>query len=151
MTAKRPTEPQVPWPTDEAGEMAFASLDLAAPAGPPPAGLWAKIEQAMGLDEAAAKGVAVARFGEGKWRQIGPGVQMKRLWDRRTILLRCEPGARVPDHEHPSFEHALVLSGDLVSEFGTFHAGDYHGVPAQGSHQAWITRTGCVVLVQYAA
>jgi anti-sigma factor ChrR (cupin superfamily) len=102
MTAKRPVEPQAPGPTDETAALALASRDLAAPAPEPPPGLWAKIDQAMGLLEAAAKGVAVARFGEGRWRQIGPGVQMKRLWDKRTVLLRCEPGARVPDHEHPS-------------------------------------------------
>jgi anti-sigma factor ChrR (cupin superfamily) len=139
------------WPADAAGQEAMASIDLAvAPVDPPP-GLWARIEQALGLEEAQATGVEVSRIGEGKWREIAPGVQMKRMWDKKTVLLRCAPGAFIPDHEHPSFEHALVLSGDLISEFGTFHEGDYHGVPAGGTHQAWTTRTGCLVLVQYAA
>jgi hypothetical protein len=139
------------WPAEAPVAEAMASLDLAAPPVAPPARLWARIDAALGREEAAGKGVAVSRLAEGRWRQIAPGVQMKRMWDKRTMLLRCEAGAFVPDHEHRTMEHALVLSGDLVSEFGTFHAGDYHGIPAGGTHNSWTTRTGCVVLVQYAA
>lgn len=131
---------------DEAAELALASLDLAAPAMAPPAGLLARVEAAIDAD---APFVA-QRLDGGRWRTLGPGVQMKRVWER-AFLLKCEPGAVVPDHDHPSFEHALVVSGDLISEMGVFGPGDYHGVPAGAKHRPWTTKAGCVVLVQYAA
>jgi anti-sigma factor ChrR (cupin superfamily) len=74
---------------------------------------------------------------------------MKRLWNASTYLLRCEPGATVPHHEHKSFEHGVVISGDLVSDTGSYGPGDYHGTPAGGHHDVWRTRGGCVVLIQY--
>lgn len=129
-------------PADEA-ERALATLSLAAPPIEPPQGLWAKIAA-----ELPADGGATARFDEGRWRNLAPGVEIKPLWGRRTFLIRCQPGATVPRHRHRSFEHTLILSGDVVAETGEFGAGDYLGNPA-GWHEAWSTRGGCVALIQY--
>ncbi len=147
---KRVSDPA--WTDPDASDLALASLDLAqAPVEPPP-GLWAAIEARLAAEPAALASALVAeRLTEGRWRQLAPGVRYKRMWSSRTLLLECEPGAVVPDHEHPTYEHALVLSGDLISDLGVFHAGDYHGVPAKGRHSPWTTKTGCRVLVQYAA
>lgn len=138
-----------PWFVSEAADQALASLDLAAPPVTPPEGLWGRIAEALAPADSRLP-VVVQLLPGGRWRTLGPGVRMKRLWER-TYLLQCEPGAVVPDHDHPSFEHALVVSGDLVSEFGTFGPGDYHGTPKGSEHAAWTTRSGCVVMVQYAA
>jgi anti-sigma factor ChrR (cupin superfamily) len=128
-------------------EQALASLSLAAPPIEPPPGLWAKIAREMG--EAPA-GVAVARLAEGKWRALAPGVEIKPLWGKRTFLIRCEPGATVPRHRHRTFEHTLILSGDIAASDGDYGHGDYLGNP-EGWHEAWSTRAGCLVLVQYDA
>jgi ChrR Cupin-like domain len=135
-------------------EQALASLSLAAPPVEPPPGLWAKIaqeigEQEIGQETAPAsrfpEGIAVGRLAEGKWRKLAPGVEIKPLWGKRTFLIRCEPGATVPRHRHRSFEHTLILSGDIEGRHGQ---GDYLGNP-EGWHDSWSTRGGSLVFVQY--
>jgi anti-sigma factor ChrR (cupin superfamily) len=139
------------WFIDEETDQALASIDLALPPAEAPAGLWARIAPDLEAPHPLAEGLMVSRLDEGRWRQLAPGVKMKRMWNKLTWLLRCEPGSTVPAHEHRSFEHALVISGDLVSNLGTYGPGDYHGVPSGGVHDAWTTRTGCLVLIQYEA
>lgn len=139
---------QAPWFIDEETDQYLAGLDFAMPAADPPVSLWARIAGGMeGLDLSNTE----IRVGEGAWRPYAPGVQYKRLWTRETYLLRCEPGAVVPDHEHRSFEHTVVVSGDLVIDGTTYGPGDYLGTPTGGSHPNWTTKAGCIVLVHYEA
>ena len=135
---------QVPWFVDEETDQLLAGLDLAMPPVDPPGRLWTRIARDL-------EGVDGTRLDEGNWRAYAPGVLYKRLWDRNTFLLRCQPGSIVPDHEHRSFEHALVVSGDLRTEDESYGPGDYFGTPAGGTHPHWSTRDGCVVLVIYEA
>ena len=134
-----------------------ASDDPAAPsldgaAATPPASLWARIEERLAAAElTSVSTLALARFGEGRWRQLAPGVRMKKLWGAHTMLIECEPGAVVPAHRHRTFEHSLILSGDVTGDEGDYGPGDYQGMPAGSQHGAWSTRTGCRVLVQYDA
>jgi anti-sigma factor ChrR (cupin superfamily) len=121
-----------------------------APDVAPSVGLWARIERSLAandLSEMASH--AVDRYESGVWRTLAPGVRMKRLWDKRTLLIACEPGAVVPGHRHRAFEHSLVLSGDVSGDEGDYAAGDYQGMPAGSDHGAWTTRNGCRVLIQY--
>jgi anti-sigma factor ChrR (cupin superfamily) len=148
MSGRSDREDAPPWAGDEATELALASLDLALPPMTPPPGLLARVEAAVAA--VAPPAIVVQALATGRWRTVAPGVRMKRVWEH-AFLLQCDPGAVAPDHEHPTFEHAIVVSGDLVTEMGTFGPGDYHGVPAGARHQPWTSRTGCVVLVQYAA
>ena len=127
-------------------EQALASLSLAAPPIAPPPGLWAKI--AGQLAPAVPVGIEIGPLAAGKWRKLAPGVEIKPLWGKRTFLIRCEPGATVPRHRHRSFEHTLILTGDIAAGHGDFGPGDYLGNP-EGWHEAWSTRAGCLVLVQY--
>jgi anti-sigma factor ChrR (cupin superfamily) len=137
---------QAHWFVDEETDQYLATLDLAMPAGEPPAALWAKIAGSM------AEGESVdVRLEEGRWREFAPGVMYKRLWSRNTLLLRCAPGSVVPEHEHRAYEHTVVVSGDLVIDDKVYGPGDYQGTPAGGTHPLWTTRTGCVVLVHYEA
>ena len=157
--SRKPAADADAWIEPTATELAMASLDMAIPSINPPAGLWARIEadiaaappigRAAEPAQVARAAEAVERYVGGVWRNLGPGVRMKRLWGKRTLLFECEPGAVVPPHRHRTFEHSLILSGDVTSDEGDFHAGDYMGMAAGSMHGAWTTRTGCRVLIQY--
>lgn len=137
---------QPPWFVDEETDRLLAGLDLAMPAEEPPARLWARIAGGMeGLDPSFVG----ERKDDGKWRPYAPGIRVKRLGMPDTYLLEGEPGGVVPDHEHHSFEHTVVISGDLVVDGVSYGPGDYLGTPKGGVHSNWTTRTGCVVLVHY--
>ena len=123
-------------------ERALAGLSLAMPPVAPPQGLWAKIAAEIGPTGAASE--------ERGWRRLAPGVEIKLLTGARSFLVRCEAGATVPRHRHRSFEHSLILSGDVATEAGDFQAGDLLGAPV-GWHEPWGTRGGCLVLLQYDA
>jgi anti-sigma factor ChrR (cupin superfamily) len=144
------------WIEPTATELAMAGLDMAMPPVDPPAGLWARVAADIaaappvgGTAQAAQAAEAVERYEGGVWRTLSPGVRMKRLWGKRTLLFECEPGAVVPAHRHRTFEHSLILSGDVTSDEGDFQAGDYMGMAAGSMHGAWTTRGGCRVLIQY--
>lgn len=62
-----------------------------------------------------------------------------------TILLKFEPGARYPYHNHPGGEEIYVLSGDVVLEHATLNAGDYLYTPVNFKHSV-TTKTGCIML-----
>lgn len=132
---------QDPWFVDEDTDQYLATLDLGMPAEDPPNALWARIAASMERVD--------SRLDEGRWRDFSPGIWFKRLWSKETILLRCEPGAVIPPHEHRVFEHTVVVTGDLIIEGETFGPGDYQGTPPGGIHPQWRTVTGCVVLVHY--
>ncbi len=64
-----------------------------------------------------------------------------------TILLKFEPGAGYPLHNHPAGEEVYVLEGDIY--FGKDHlfAGDYLFTAPNNLH-AVRTDGGCVVLLK---
>lgn len=64
-------------------------------------------------------------------------------------LLRYEPGARVPLHEHVGLEVICVLSGSQGDEAGTYRAGDVVVNPPGTQHCVW-SEEGCVVLISWA-
>ena len=42
-----------------------------------------------------------------------------------TCLLKLEPGAHIPFHQHPEIEQSLVLEGSVEDHDGVATAGDY--------------------------
>jgi quercetin dioxygenase-like cupin family protein len=64
-----------------------------------------------------------------------------------SFLLRFEPGASYPYHNHPAGEELFVLSGSCLIEGATLEAGDYLYTPP-GSKHAVRTQTGCTILFQ---
>ena len=94
----------------------------------------------------------VVRSGEEGWRALKiPGVSVKAL--RRdtetggsTALVRLEPGARFPAHNHPAGEEVFVLEGDVLIGPDRLKAGDYLYTPPNGKHAA-SSQGGCVFLV----
>lgn len=62
-----------------------------------------------------------------------------------TILLKFEPGASYPYHNHPAGEELFVLEGTCTIEGATLQAGDYLYTPPGFKHSVR-TETGCTLL-----
>lgn len=62
-----------------------------------------------------------------------------------TFMLRFEPGASYPYHNHPGGEELLVLEGSCILEGTTLYAGDYLYTPAGFKHSVK-SETGCTLL-----
>jgi anti-sigma factor ChrR (cupin superfamily) len=85
------------------------------------------------------------------WQPFHPGIEIYQLYEpqqdgSQAALLRYLPRASVPLHEHPVFEHILVLSGEQSDENGTYAAGSLVINPP-GSRHSVISKTGCIVLL----
>jgi quercetin dioxygenase-like cupin family protein len=62
-----------------------------------------------------------------------------------TFLLKFEPGASYPNHNHPAGEEVYVVEGEI--RFGPDHlyAGDYLYTAPGATHAAY-SKSGCVAL-----
>jgi quercetin dioxygenase-like cupin family protein len=63
-----------------------------------------------------------------------------------TILLKFEPGASYPNHNHPAGEEAFVLEGEVRFGSDQLNAGDYLYTPPGKTHSVF-SRTGCTMLL----
>jgi quercetin dioxygenase-like cupin family protein len=99
----------------------------------------------------------IFRDAEAEWQPLDEpgvtGIYVKSLMydaetDRSpTILLKFEPGARYPVHNHPAGEEIYVLEGDIHLGKDHLFAGDYI-YTAPGNIHAVRTDGGCVVLLK---
>jgi anti-sigma factor ChrR (cupin superfamily) len=129
-----------------------ALAEAAAPVPPPPrirAALLARIAE----DRAVPAGLYVSRAGDGGW-EAGrhPGTSRRVLYvdrerQRVTLLLRMEPNATYPAHDHPDVEECYVLEGELRLGGMVFGPGDYQRHEAGTGHEVQTTESGCVVLL----
>ena len=98
----------------------------------------------------------VSRAGEGEWLPFHvPGIQTKTLArdpvsGTRTFLLRLEPGAVLPGHEHRHAEHCYVLEGEVTDGEHWLRQGDYELRMPGSRHAPVRTETGAVVLIMAA-
>lgn len=145
-TSKTVAAAKTDFSDDPALDEALAAVALAMPERRPSPKLWRRIEAAIDSEEAG--GFVNVRREDG-WRQYSRDVQIKRLWDDNTFLLRCAPGGVLPAHKHPRFEHCVVIEGDMIVDGETYRSGDYHGVPAHIGHNDITSRTGLLMLVRY--
>lgn len=93
-----------------------------------------------------------------EWKQmIEDGVDTKGMYVKAlrydektkrspTILLKFEPGAKYPYHNHPGGEELFVLEGSVVIADQTLSAGDYLYTPVDFKHSV-TTETGCILLL----
>lgn len=84
------------------------------------------------------------------WEPFHPGVDIYRLYgdSRRgsaAALLRYQPGASVPKHDHTGFEHIFVLSGSQTDHNGEHQTGTLVINPP-GTRHSVISQDGCIVL-----
>ena len=64
----------------------------------------------------------------------------------QTILLRFEPGAQFPAHNHTGGEELYVIEGEIQVGRDHLKTGDYLYTPPNGKHAA-SSQTGCIMLV----
>ena len=99
------------------------------------------------------KPLAELRTHEGAWSSAGaPGVEMRRLFrdpdsGRTTLLLRMEPGARLPAHRHGDHEQCLVLSGDIGWGELIYREGDFVTMGKGTSHPEIRSEQGNLLLL----
>lgn len=133
-------------------ELAAALCAAAAPVEPPAdraAALRARV-----LARAAAPGfVTIPASGDG-WAEVLPKVHAKLLYTDGTAqsyLVRLEPGARAPAHDHPAGEECIVLEGEVRYVGGsTLRAGDYEVAHAGAHHTELVSDTGALVFLRCA-
>lgn len=95
----------------------------------------------------------VQRAAAALWKPLGvPGVSYRMLFvdrDRgtQTFMLRLEPGARIPFHDHGDAEECTILEGELTTLGTTLHSGDFFRAPQGSGHAESYSRTGCLLLV----
>ena len=105
---------------------------------------------------AAAMAAHTLRAGEGTWKLVIPGVEVKTLlYDAHarmvSFLLRAQPDATLPTHGHRAYEECLVLEGEFMMGDHTLRAGDFvTGHPGE-DHPLASTRTGVLVYLRGAA
>jgi hypothetical protein len=87
------------------------------------------------------------RLEEGSWREIAPGVEVKPLWDERTVLVRCGPGAVFA--ETRPIEDIVILQGEIAAGGEGLGAGDYRRTPAGAAQGAVTSTSGVLMLVRY--
>lgn len=126
----------------------LAPLSLAAGELPAPGGLWDRIEAALDLETEAMSGRSLESLSEGSWQAMCDGIEFKPMWNDRTRILRCKPGAEMPSHGHDDVEHLVVLSGDLIIGGRTFLPGDYVRSPRGDDGWLHTTRNGCLLFWQ---
>jgi anti-sigma factor ChrR (cupin superfamily) len=100
---------------------------------------------------------AIADLLQGGWRTAAfepfrDGVEICRISgdaDSASVaLLRYQPGASVPMHEHTGLETVIVLEGSQSDERGRYRSGTMSINPAGSRHSVW-SEEGCVVLVHW--
>jgi anti-sigma factor ChrR (cupin superfamily) len=131
-----------------------SAIGLTAPVAPPPPSLRNRVLDRIRShgNPAGVPGQHVVRAGEGRWKQLGPGVSACRLYLNRergeiTSLLRLEPGATYAPHRHSAPEQCYVLEGDVFDGANRFHAGDYECSEPGTVHHLQSTEKGCLLLI----
>lgn len=85
------------------------------------------------------------------WRDTRwPKIKVKVLMEDKarglsTMLMRWEPGAVLPDHEHVEIEQTYVLEGSFEDSQGVCRAGQFVWRPAGSRHDAR-SQEGALVL-----
>jgi anti-sigma factor ChrR (cupin superfamily) len=109
------------------------------------------LERIAASPHCAKEEMKLVRSGDSPWVALGaPGVEVRWLLGRKTLLVRMQAGAVFPEHEHTRVEQCYVLEGSVTDSDGvTAHAGDFICMPAGITHRPIHTTTGCVFLIAY--
>jgi hypothetical protein len=101
----------------------------------------------------APMGTHTVRAGDGSWRPVASGVDIKLLRasrGRMTAYIRMRAGAFFDAHEHPLPEECLVIEGDICIGSHRLAAGDLHYASAGTRHAATHSSGGALLLVHAA-
>ena len=84
------------------------------------------------------------------FRELRPGVEIATLYEDASgataALLRYAPGAEVPWHRHPGYEHIFVVEGEQQDDRGQYPAGTLV-VNAPGTQHRVSSPKGCLALL----
>jgi anti-sigma factor ChrR (cupin superfamily) len=136
-------------------ESVLVGLTLSAtPVSPPPhlrSRLLERIGEGAKAGHPANAQGRVVRAQEAPWKPSPfPGVDMRFLHERKTMLVRMAPNTTIPAHPHSAAEQCLVLEGSITSDGLTVHAGDFIYMPAGSSHDDLRSESGALFLITYA-
>ncbi len=94
------------------------------------------------------------RADEGAWEDVVPGVATKTLWragSSSSILVRLQPGARVPIRPRSVDEERLLLQGEMFVGDTLLRTGDYQFGPEATVDAELATDVGALFFVRGAA
>jgi quercetin dioxygenase-like cupin family protein len=99
----------------------------------------------------ASEHTTIVRGNEAPWSKMRmPGVEIRQLVGNKTFMLRLQPGAVFPQHEHRLVEQCYVLDGSITDSDGvTLYGGDFVVMSAGITHDALRSDTGCTLLIAY--
>ena len=133
---------------------ALSMLALSVPQVEPPAGLRTRLLESIqpaSVPEPPVDEMVLVRAGEGSWKPAPfPGVEMRFLYKRKTMLVRMTAASRIPAHPHATAEQCLVLEGSVTSNGVTAYAGDFVYMPAGSAHDDLQSPSGALLLISYA-
>jgi len=134
---------------------ALSMLALSVPQVTPPPRLRARLLESIepsGVPEPpAVDEMVLVRADEGSWKPAPfPGVEMRFLYKRKTMLVRMTAASRIPAHPHATAEQCLVLEGSVTSNGMTAYAGDFVYMPAGSAHDDLQSPNGALLLISYA-
>lgn len=133
---------------------AVAALPLAAAEVAPPPGLRDRLMERIGGQPAVQKPVLgegiLVRSNDTAWKRLPvPGVEIRPLFEKKTMLVRMAAKTWLPEHAHSEAEQCLVLEGSVSCEGVTAYAGDYTYMPAGSTHHPLYSEDGCLLLIAY--
>jgi len=133
---------------------AVAALQLSVPEVAPPPALRARLLESIGGQEKSSKGSPmgvgrIVRPDDSEWVTAAPGISVRMLLGKRTMLVRMDPKSSFPPHDHTAAEQCLVLEGSVSSAGVTAYAGDYTYMPSGSHHGDLYTDDGCLLLIAY--
>lgn len=121
-------------------------------AGPMPPGSFEKLLARIDDEGKVLPGMTTKRAAEAEWQHHDDGITYRVLkvderLQRRTLLVKMQPGAVLKSHIHSFEEECLVIEGDLRYGNLVLHAGDYHHAWAGAHHADGVTAGGCLLHV----
>jgi hypothetical protein len=84
----------------------------------------------------------------GEWEPLREGVSIKPLHavgERISMLVRFQPGARVPAHGHGLTEKCLMVAGELFLGDVLLREGEFQFAPAGSGHGELFSDVGCLL------
>jgi anti-sigma factor ChrR (cupin superfamily) len=130
-------------------EISLAPLFLAGPPIDAPSEIWAALDAQISITSSHLDQLDIDLMEQGVWAITGEGVRTKMLWDGRSLLIECQAGACIPEHEHWAEERILVLSGDVCFGDRSYGQGDAISMKLGTHHGITTTKTGCLFLLSY--
>lgn len=138
---------------DECGR-ALSILALSVPQVTPPPSLRTRLMESIdssSVPQSPIDDMVLVRADEGSWKPASfPGVQMRYLYKRKTMLVRMAAASRIPAHPHATAEQCLVLEGSVTSNGVTAYTGDFVYMPAGSAHDDLHSQDGALLLISYA-